>query len=94
MSNRVEKPAARLGGGRGARLTLALILLAGTAACTASPRYPINMNDRPGDGGLTPWQPRYPVSAQDAAQNASDRASGSAIPPRNGTAYPTPPAST
>ncbi len=89
MSNRREKPVAVSGRGRAGRLTLALALLAGTAACTASPRYPINMGERPGDGGLTPWQPKYPVSSRDAAQNAADRADGSAVPAGQG-AYPPP----
>jgi murein DD-endopeptidase MepM/ murein hydrolase activator NlpD len=93
MSNRREKSVAWSGRGRAGRLTLALALLAGTAACTASPRYPINMGERAGDGGLTPWQPKYPVSSRDAAQNAADRADGSAVPAGQG-AYPPPPAST
>jgi len=90
MSNRREKSVAANGHARRGRLTLAVVLLAGTAACTAAPRYPIDANERPGDGGLKPWQPRYPVSPQDAAQNAADRASGTAVGPRDGVNPPAP----
>jgi murein DD-endopeptidase MepM/ murein hydrolase activator NlpD len=56
------------------RLALALVLMAGTAGCTASPQYPINMGERAGDGTIMANQPRYPVSRADAARNARDRA--------------------
>ena len=80
MSNRREKPVAASGRGRAGRISLAVLLMAGAAACTASPRYPISAGDRAGDGGLTPWQPKYPISSRDAAQDAADRASGQAVP--------------
>ena len=68
------------------RFALAAALLAGTAACTSSPQYPISAGERPGDGSVMAVQPRYPISTGDAAQNASDRASQNGYP-----AYGAPP---
>ena len=68
------------------RMALAVALVAGTAACTSSPQYPIYAGERPGDGSVMAVQPRYPISAGDAAQNASDRASQNGYP-----AYGAPP---
>ena len=79
---------------RGARLTLAAVLMAGAAGCTSSPQYPINVGERAGDGSVIAVQPRYPVSAGDAAQNAADRASqngASAGPPAGSDPYASPP---
>ena len=68
------------------RWTLAAALLAGAGGCSSSPQYPINIGERPGDGSIIATQPRYPISARDAAQNAADRASQNGYP-----AYGAPP---
>ena len=68
------------------RLALAAALLAGTAACTSAPQYPIYAGERPGDGSVMAVQPAYPISARDAQQNAADRASQNGYP-----AYGAPP---
>ncbi len=69
------------------RLAIGAALLAGTAACTSSPQYPIYAGERPGDGSIIAQQPAYPISARDAQQNAADRASQNGYP-----AYGAPPA--
>ena len=68
------------------RLALGAVLLAGTAACTSAPQYPIYAGERPGDGSIIATQPAYPISARDAQQNAADRASQNGYP-----AYGAPP---
>ncbi len=65
---------------RVSRLAIGAALLAGTAACTASPQYPIYAGERPGDGSIMVQQPAYPISARDAQQNAADRASQNGYP--------------
>ncbi len=57
------------------RWTLAGLLMTGAAGCSSSPQYPINLGEKPGDGSIIATQPQYPISADDAAQNAADRAS-------------------
>jgi murein DD-endopeptidase MepM/ murein hydrolase activator NlpD len=80
MSNRSHDDPAR---GRGLRRALAFGLLAGAAGCASSPQYPIHMGERAGDGTIMAAQPRYAVSAQDAAQNDADRRAQAGYPAYN-----------
>ena len=78
--------------GRAGRLALAAALMAGAAGCSSSPQYPINVGERAGDGSVIAVQPRYPISAADAAQNAADRNAQNGAPAPPSDPYATPPA--
>ena len=98
-------PARVIPGGGAQRLALCAVLMAGAAGCTSSPAYPIQLGERPGDSSVMATQPRYPMSARDAAEDAADRAAQNgygrpgypaygapATPPPQGAVYSAPPA--
>ena len=74
--------------GRMGRMALAAALMAGAAGCSSSPQYPINVGERPGDGSVIAVQPRYPISAADAAQNAADRNAQNGAPGASASSNP------
>ena len=103
--SRLMAGAARSGGvARG--LAVSMLVAAGVGGCSSSPAYPTRLGEQPGDGSVIAVQPRYPMSARDAAQDAADRASQAggqpgypaygaapAAPPQSAVYGPPPPAS-